>query len=174
MFLVICCLGVVWERRQLRRSHRYATREPVALFNPQSGVRAGAWLRDLSTTGIGLSVDSREPQSSSHLRLQAVDSYGNHHDLALQVIRVDEENGRKTVGCRFETADESVRRQVIGFVYGDSGRWKYFTETRRGKGIGTIRAFCKLVGIGLRGTGRHAAGLTRLVIQRIRRQTKTG
>jgi cellulose synthase (UDP-forming) len=31
MFLVICCLGVVWERRQLRRSHRYATREPVAL-----------------------------------------------------------------------------------------------------------------------------------------------
>ena len=62
---------------------------------------------------------------------------------------------------------------MIGFVYGDSGRWKYFTEGRRGKGIGTIRAFFKLVNIGLKGTWRHAAGLTRLGIRRIRRQPKT-
>jgi len=168
MLLVICCLGVVWERRQLRRSHRYTTREPVTLFCPQSRSSVAAWLRDLSTTGIGLWVDSRETRISTQLRLQAVDSYGHRHELPLQVIRIDDEGGRKTLGCRFETDDESIRRQVIGFVYGDSGRWKYFTDGRHGKGIGTIRAFFKLVGIGLRGTWRHAAGLARLGVGRLR------
>jgi cellulose synthase (UDP-forming) len=174
LLLVICCLGVVWERRQLRRSHRYGTREAVTVFDPQSGARVPALLRDLSTTGIGLAVDSNGPRMPPHLRLQAVDSYGNRHDLPLQVIRVEEnEGGRRTLGCRFETDDASVRRQVIGFVYGDSGRWKYFTEGRRGKGIGTIHAFFKLVNIGLKGTWRHATGLTRLGIQWIRRQPRT-
>jgi cellulose synthase (UDP-forming) len=173
MLLIICCLGVVWERRQLRRSHRYATREPVTVCDPPSGARVQAWLHDLSTTGIGLTVDSREDRLPAHLRLQAEDSYGNRHDLPLHVIRVDDKGGRKTLGCRFETDDAAVRRQVIGFVYGDSGRWKYFTEGRHGKGIGTIRAFFKLVNIGLKGTWRHATGLTRLGIRRIRRQPKT-
>jgi len=173
MLLIICCLGVVWERRQLRRSHRYATREPVTVCDPPSGARVQAWLHDLSTTGIGLTVDSREDRMSSHLRLQAEDSYGNRHDLPLHVIRVDDGGGRKTLGCRFETDDAAVRRQVIGFVYGDSGRWKYFTEGRHGKGIGSIRSFFKLVNIGLKGTWRHATGLTRIGIRRIRRQPKT-
>jgi len=173
LLLVICCLGVVWERRQLRGSHRYSTREAVTVFDPRSGARVPALLRDLSTTGIGLTVDSNELRMSPHLRLQAVDSYGNRHDLPLQVIRVENGRGRQTLGCRFETDDASVRRQVIGFVYGDSGRWKYFTAGRRGKGIGTIHAFFKLVNIGLKGTWRHATGLARLFLQWIRRQART-
>ena len=173
LLLVICCLGVVWERRQLRRSHRYSTREAVTVFDPRSGARVPALLRDLSTTGIGLTVDSNELRMSPHLRLQAVDSYGNRHDLPLQVIRVENGRGRQTLGCRFETDDASVCRQVIGFVYGDSGRWKYFTAGRRGKGIGTIHAFFKLVNIGLKGTWRHATGLARLFLQWIRRQART-
>ena len=173
LLLVICCLGVVWERRQLRRSHRYSTREAVTVFDPRSGARVPALLRDLSTTGIGLTVDSNELRMSPHLRLQAVDSYGNPHDLPLQVIRAESAGGRQTLGCRFETDDASVRRQVIGFVYGDSGRWKYFTEGRRGKGIGTIHAFFKLVNIGLKGTWRHAAGLARMCLQWVRRRART-
>jgi hypothetical protein len=86
------------------------------------------------------------------------------------VLRTQEEGGSKILGCRFESGDETLRRQVIGFVYGDSRRWKYFAETHRIPGIGTIRAFFKLMRIGLRGSGRHAAGLIRLGIQRMRRQ----
>jgi cellulose synthase (UDP-forming) len=173
LLLVICCLGVVWERRQLRGSHRYSTREAVTVCDPPSGTRVPALLRDLSTTGAGLTVDSREARMPARLRLQAVDSYGSRHDLPLQVIRVDDEGGRKTLGCRFEIDDATVRRQVIGFVYGDSGRWKYFAEGRRGKGIGTIHAFFKLMNIGLKGTWRHAAGLARLCVRSIERQVKT-
>jgi cellulose synthase (UDP-forming) len=172
MFLMVCCLGVVWERRQLRQSHRYATREPVTLSVPGRSERWQAWLRDLSSTGIRLWVDPHVHPASSRLLMQATDSYGNRHELPLQVIRVLDERGRRTLGCRFITADESVRRQVTGFVYGDSGRWKYFTEGRRGKAINTLRAFFKLVNIGLRGSWRHAAGLVNLGIQRIRRQAR--
>jgi cellulose synthase (UDP-forming) len=166
MFLMVCCLGVVWERRQLRQSHRYATREPVTLRVPESGEQWPAWLRDLSSTGIRLRVDHRVHLPSSRLLLQASDSYGNRYELPLHVIRAVDERGRKILGCRFIIEDESARRQVVGFVYGDSGRWKYFTEGRRGKAIGTLRAFFKLVGIGLKGSWRHAAGLTRLTMGR--------
>jgi cellulose synthase (UDP-forming) len=169
MFLMICCLGVVWERRQLRLSHRYVTRESVILKVPETGERWEAWLRDLSSTGIRLSVDPHVHLASSRLLLQAVDSYGNRHQLPLQVIRVVDERGRKTLGCRFVIENESVRRQVVGFVYGDSRRWRYFTEGRRGKAIGTLRAFFRLVSIGVRGSWRNAAGLASLAIQRIRR-----
>jgi cellulose synthase (UDP-forming) len=169
MFLMICCLGVVWERRQLRLSHRYVTRESVILKVPETGERWEAWLRDLSSAGIRLSVDPHVHLASSRLLLQAVDSYGNRHQLPLQVIRVVDERGRKTLGCRFVIENESVRRQVVGFVYGDSRRWRYFTEGRRGKAIGTLRAFFRLVSIGVRGSWRNAAGLASLAIQRIRR-----
>jgi hypothetical protein len=92
--------------------------------------------------------------------------------LPVQVVRVDPAGGRTHLGCRFEIEDETVRREVISFVYGDSARWKYFTETRRAKGISTIRAFFKLMYIGLKGMLRHAAGLTQLGLNRIRSQAR--
>jgi len=129
-------------------------------------------LLDLSFTGVRLWIDHRVQLPSSRLLLQAADSYGNRHKLPLQVIRIVDEGGRKALGCRFIPEDESVWRQVVGFVYGDSGRWKYFTEGRRGKAIGTLRAFFKLVSIGLKGSWRHVAGLTHLAMSRLRSQRK--
>jgi cellulose synthase (UDP-forming) len=168
LFLVVCCLGVVWERRQLRRSHRYATREPVRLRPSDGGAPLAATLRDLSISGLGLSLDGRAAPGAQHLQLEAVDSYGHRYALPVQVLRARDENGTTTLGCRFVPGNEALRRQVIGFVYGDSGRWKYFSETRRTKTIGTFRAFFRLMRIGLKGSVRHAAGLMRLAVERIR------
>jgi cellulose synthase (UDP-forming) len=173
LFLVICCLGVVWERRQLRRSHRYSSRERVILKTPAGEGRWAAFLRDLSISGVGVTIDASQGLPGSQLVLEAADSYGKRYDLPIQVLRTQEEGRAKTLGCRFETGPEALRRQLIGFVYGDSRRWKYFAEGRRIPGIGTIRAFFKLVYIGLKGSGRHAAGLIRLGIQRIRSQAMT-
>jgi cellulose synthase (UDP-forming) len=173
LFLVICCLGVVWERRQLRRSHRYVTHEPVRLKAPDGRSPAAGFLRDLSISGLGLRVDAGAAPPAARLRLEASDSYGRRYALPIEVLRVQDEGGRTTLGCRFDVADEAVRRQVTGFVYGDSERWKYFSETRRAKVIGTVRAFFRLVRIGLKGSGRHAVGLMRLGIERIRSQVRT-
>jgi cellulose synthase (UDP-forming) len=169
LFLVICCLGVVWERRQLRRSHRYASREPVRVKPSDGGRPSAAILRDVSISGLGLSVDARMAPSEPHLLLEAADSYGHRYALPVQVLRTQDEGGRTTLGCRFAPEAEAVRRQVVGFVYGDSQRWKYFSESRHVEGIGTLRAFFRLVRIGLKGSGRHAAGLIRMGVGRVRR-----
>jgi hypothetical protein len=34
-------------------------------------------------------------------------------------------------GCEFDQPDEISRRQIIGFVYGDSRRLKYFSAVRQ-------------------------------------------
>jgi cellulose synthase (UDP-forming) len=169
MFLVICCLGVVWERRQLRCYHRYATHEAVGLAFPENGATLTASLENLSTAGVGLRVGRGTRLPSAQAILRAVDSFGQRFELPIQVLRTSVEPGYKTLGCRFVTPNEDLRRRVIGFVYGDSARWKYFADGRRVKGIGTIRAFFKLVGIGLKGSWRHAAGLMRLGMSRILR-----
>jgi len=170
MFLVICCLGVVWERRQLRRSHRLTLQERVTLLDPQGAMSIKAWLRDLSAAGAVFSIDAALPHSPSDLRLEAADSYGGRHELPIQMVRVDSQRGRTRLGCRFDIQDETDRRRVISFVYGDSARWKYFTEARRAKSVGTIFAFFKLMRIGLKGMARHAAGLMQLGLNRIRLQ----
>jgi cellulose synthase (UDP-forming) len=169
MFLVICCLGVVWERRQLRRSHRYVTREDVTLRDPATGEVLPATLQDLSTSGLGLAVSCRTAPGSGRYVLQARDSYGNRYELPVEVLRVRElGGGRMALGCRFDMADEETRRQVIGFIYGDSGRWKYFAEHRNVAGIGTIRSFFNLVRTGLKGSGRNLAGLAKMAGERLR------
>jgi cellulose synthase (UDP-forming) len=167
LFLVICCLGVVWERRQLRRSHRYTAREPVILNTADGDGRFGAFLRDLSISGIGMSIDAGLNLPTAQLVLEAADSYGNRYDLPIQVLRTQNGGRTQTLGCRFEAGHEALRRQVIGFVYGDSGRWKYFAESHRIQSIGTVRSFFQLVQIGLKGSWRHAAGLARLATERL-------
>jgi cellulose synthase (UDP-forming) len=127
-----------------------------------------ASLRDLSISGLGLRVDAGAAPCASRLLLEARDSYGHRYALPIRVLRVQDEAGGQTLGCRFEIADEAARRQVVAFVYGDSGRWKYFCETRRVKTIGTFRAFFRLVRVGLKGSGRHAAGMVRLTLGRMR------
>lgn len=169
LFLVICCLGVVWERRQLRRSHRYATEESVTLRDPASGDLLPATLRDLSTTGLGLVTSAGAAAGSGRYILQARDGYGNRYELPVEVLRAfDLEGGGRALGCRFDVAEEPTRRQVIGFVYGDSTRWKYFSENRSTAGIGSFRSFINLVRTGLKGSGRNLAGVTRMAAARIR------
>jgi cellulose synthase (UDP-forming) len=173
MFLVICCLGVVWERRQLRCYHRYTTHEEVVLAFPEAGTTLSASLQNLSTAGVGLQVARGARLPSANALLRAVDSFGRPYELPIQVLRTRLEHGSRILGCRFMTSSEELWRRVIGFVYGDSARWKYFADGRRVQGIGTIRAFFKLVRIGLQGTWRHAAGLMRLGLSRILRQAKS-
>jgi cellulose synthase (UDP-forming) len=168
MFLVICCLGVVWERRQLRASHRYGTREDVTVRRADNGERLPAAVLDLSLSGIGLEVQTAEPLRDQELIMEVGDSYGNRYALPIRVLRTGGLRDRQRLGCRFDMSDPEVRRQVIGYVYGDSRRWKYFAEARRVKGVGSFRAFYRLVRIGLKGSWRHAAGMTRLTARRLR------
>jgi cellulose synthase (UDP-forming) len=157
LLLVICCIGVVWERRQLRLAHRYTTSEPVTLLPAGSTEALAARMIDLSTTGVGLMLENAT--ASDAFVLGASDSYGNTYELPARVLRVQNRPGRVMLGCHFEAGSPEVLRRIIGFVYGDSGRWKYFADARHTGGVSSLRALYRLVRIGLKGSWRNAAGL---------------
>jgi hypothetical protein len=56
------------------------------------------------------------------------------------------------------------RRRIIGFVYGDSRRLKYFYEAKFGRTLGSFRGLIYLLAIGGRGSLRNVAGIARIFL----------
>ena len=163
MVLILCCLGVVWERRQVRRAHRYETREPVTLRAPGSKLPAAATLVDLSTAGVRV-ISAAAPRSpGDRLILEARDSGGRLHVLPLSVRRRQRHDAGQILGCEFEHPDEQTYARIIDFVYGDSGRWKYFYDAKLGRTVNSLKGFLIILGIGVRGSLRNLVGILRLL-----------
>ena len=60
IIILLSCLGVVWERRQVRGMHRYPTDEMAELEAGETGIRIPVKIVDLSISGIGLEVSGDE------------------------------------------------------------------------------------------------------------------
>jgi len=63
------------------------------------------------------------------LIIEARDSGRREYTLPVRVTRQDIGPAGMSLGCEFEPPDEAARAQIVGFVYGDSNRWKYFTRS---------------------------------------------
>ncbi len=161
--LTLCCLGVVWERRQVRRAHRYETREPVALRAPGSDVSITATLIDLSTVGVRVATEPTAEIAGDRLTLEARDSGGRLHALPLSVRRRTRDGSGLSLGCEFERPDEETYGNIIDFVYGDSGRWKYFYDAKLGRTVTSLKGFLIILGIGVKGSVRNLVGIGRLL-----------
>jgi cellulose synthase (UDP-forming) len=164
LLLTLCCLGVVWERRQLRRSHRYETREPISIRLPGSDVCMPATITDLSTSGVGLTTDAIYDIPGGRVILETEDRGEHRFVLPARVIRRDCGPRGMSLGCEFEQPNEISRRQIIGFVYGDSRRLKYFYDVKIGRTLGSLRGFINLLAIGGKGSLRNAAGIARIFL----------
>jgi cellulose synthase (UDP-forming) len=164
LLLILCCLGVVWERRQLRRSHRYETSEPVSIRLPGSAVCMAATITDLSTSGAGLTTEEIFDIPGGRIILETPDLGRHGFALPARVIRCECGPAGMSLGCEFEQPNEISRRQIIGFVYGDSRRLKYFYEAKIGRKISSFRGFINLLAIGGRGSLRNAAGIARIFL----------
>jgi cellulose synthase (UDP-forming) len=161
--LILCCLGVVWERRQVRRAHRYETREPVLLRAPDSGEATAATLIDLSTVGVRVVTEPAAGAAGQRLILEAHDSEGRLHALPLIVRRRARHASGLSLGCEFEHPDEETYAQIIDYVYGDSGRWKYFYDAKLGRTVNSLKGFLIILGIGVKGSLRNLFGIGRLL-----------
>ncbi|MFO7708784.1 MAG: glycosyltransferase [Desulfobacterales bacterium] len=163
LVLTLCCLGVVWERRQIRRAHRYETREPVALRVPGSEGATPATLIDLSTAGVRVVAEPKAEITGDRLILEARDGAGRPHALPLSVRRRVRQASGLILGCEFDQPDEQTYGRIIDFVYGDSGRWKYFHDAKLGRTVNSLKGFLIILGIGVRGSLRNLAGIGRLL-----------
>jgi cellulose synthase (UDP-forming) len=164
LLLTLCCLGVVWERRQLRRSHRYETREPISIRLPGADVCMAATVTDLSTTGAGLMIEGAFDIPGGRIILETEGLGQRQFALPARVIRRASGPAGMSLGCEFDQPDEISRRQIIGFVYGDSRRLKYFYEAKFGRTLGSFRGLIYLLAIGGRGSLRNVAGIARIFL----------
>jgi len=164
LLLTLCCLGVVWERRQQRRAHRYETCEPISIRLPGSNVCMAGILNNLSTTGAGLTTDEIFDIPDGLIILEAGGTESHRFVLPARVIRHECGPAGMSLGCQFERPNEISYRQIIGFVYGDSGRLKYFYEAKIAKKVNSFRGFLNLLAIGAKGSLRNAAGIARIFL----------
>ncbi len=164
LMLTLCCLGVVWERRQLRRSHRYETHEPISIRLPGAGVCMAAAVTDLSTTGARLTTEKTFDIPGGRIILETEGRGERHVSLPARVIRCTKGPAGMNLGCEFDQPDEVSRRQIIGFVYGDSRRLKYFYEATLGRTHDSLSGLINLLAIGGRGSLRNAAGIARIFL----------
>ena len=164
LLLTLCCLGVVWERRQLRRSHRYETSEPIAIRLPGTDICMAATATDLSTTGAGLTTREILDIPGDRIIIEAESSGQPRFALPARVIRRDRGPEGVSLGCEFDQPNEISRRQIIDFVYGDSRRLKYFYEAKFGRKIDSLSGLINLLAIGGKGSLRNAAGVARIFL----------
>jgi cellulose synthase (UDP-forming) len=168
LFLMLCCLGVVWESRQLRKAHRYSVNKEVKLLDTTGDKSLPATMVDLSTIGASVVAKIDKDPVNKILILNAKDSDGHQYNLPIQILRSKPTAQGMFLGCRFEITAEEIYRQIIAFVYGDSNRLKYFHQTKAERTNNIIGGFANLIRIGLKGTYRNLKGVLGLSLHNFR------
>jgi cellulose synthase (UDP-forming) len=167
MLLMLCCLGVVWERKQLRQAHRFVSLEPAQISIGAEAGKIDAVITDLSSGGAGLLVASNVRLSEKDdLTLFVTDSYGHAYRLPLAITRIERSPAGLSIGTSFELTDKATLLSVVGFIYGDSRRWKYFFEKRPQSHVNSVSGFAYLVKIGFKGFLRNFTGILVLTWKR--------
>jgi cellulose synthase (UDP-forming) len=171
LLLLLAALGVVWERRQIRATHRIPTRETVTVG--LDGPECEAVLSDLSLEGAGLEVQDGFPAGEGgELVIRSRDNMGRNHVIRARIMRSwnNPENGRPVLGCRFVIEDDEEYLRIIDFVYGDSSRWLRFWTRRRGRRRVIPLALLRLMVVGAVGGWRNLRGVGHVAKERMKKQ----
>ncbi|KJR40655.1 cellulose synthase, catalytic subunit [Candidatus Magnetoovum chiemensis] len=189
--MVLSCLGVVWEKRQMRAMHRYATDENVLLDLKDGNGMVSATLFDLSLSGAGIrlnatmsEVKEKEIDSTkmsekntigdirkltgSHIIIHAKDSYGNRYSLPVEVKQHRNKGDHSILGCLFTGTEQADMTDVINFVYGDSSRWKFFSQRGKTAPVGYVSGSLLLIKTGIIGTLTNFRGVWSIVMENMK------
>ncbi len=159
--LVLACLGVVWERRQIRRFHRAWTKGKAVLY--LNGNRIEGEVKDVSLGGIGIEVDKKyDLKKGDKINITTKDSYGYEYYLKIEVVRTSNIGKKVYLGCRFLLDTKEDFENLVKFVYGDSKRWILFWQ-RKSKHMSSIRSFIYLVSKGLRGSIYNLKNIPKII-----------
>jgi cellulose synthase (UDP-forming) len=167
MILLLACLGVVWEKRQLRRQHRYETCEKVTLEYDHKFISGTTF--DLSVSGVGIEIDDDSGlEINDRLVLHVKDSRGEAYQLPVRIEHIAFVNDQRKLGCSFVTDTLTQLTAVVNFVYGDSSRWKFYGQHHQNARIGNFLGFLNLLKTGISGFFSNFKGISSLVYQYIK------
>ncbi|MEJ8571573.1 UDP-forming cellulose synthase catalytic subunit [Microbaculum marinum] len=165
LIIVGCALGVVSERRDLRRNIRVAlARRAEATFGGQSHA---ATVLDASTGGVRLSIPGVESGrieegSTLLLRLVRPRSEAANQPIELTVQRATHNGEGVVLGCRVASPTADDFRVIADMIYADSSKWSEF-QNRRRVNIGVLWGTIQFLFMAIFQTGR---GLTYLFARR--------
>ncbi len=169
LLLLLLCLGVVWEKRQIRKKYRMPVKEPILLRAQNSG--ESGWLKglatDLSEEGMGIILDG-ETSFSEHtmIEIKTENSAGRHFLFTAEIIRIMEHGNGVQLGCQYEYEDEESFLAITNYLYGESDRWEKLWKARQHK-VPIIAGFFFVLKLGFTGTYHHFRGLTRICWKKI-------
>jgi len=160
LMMLMLCLGVVWEKRQIRRFHRFKAQGLVMLGDPDSLDYMPTALFDLSLLGMGVLIPTPAPYAiGQKIAAQAKDSYGNSYTFRLRVERIFPHGGMHYIGTQFLIPNDKAMADVVGFVHGDSARFQYFARSLFNKRIGLVTGLYYLIAKSLSGTVQNIQGI---------------
>uniref|UniRef100_A0A832EJQ2 Glycosyltransferase n=1 Tax=Desulfacinum infernum TaxID=35837 RepID=A0A832EJQ2_9BACT len=178
LFIILLCLGAVWEMHQWRRHHRVLTREPAVLSFP-NGQLVPVQVDDMSLGGVGLRMPFTGValvHEGDRLTLEAQDSTGRSYRLGVKVLRINRRTqaaptAKVHLGCAWVLDTPHETAEVVGFIYGDSERWRRLWESRPQDYLALWRGYGFLLKIGIEKSLRAFGGLVGLLTEKTRRIT---
>ncbi len=167
ILILLCCLGVVWERRQIRSMPRYPTKETAFLEDKKTGTKFAVTIIDLSISGIGMEITKENNILSigNEYILHASDSFGTQYSLPVQVANHRQKQNKVILGCTFNTDGKNLN-QVVSFVYGDSERWNLTGQLASSSPISVLAGLFRILKIGIVGFLVNTRGVSKLLFRK--------
>jgi cellulose synthase (UDP-forming) len=172
LFMLMLCLGVVWERRQIRKKHRMPVQEKIRVQRQDAEEWFDVVTTDLSEEGLGFNIraDCGIGQGDM-IRIEAKDQSNRLYIVSAEVVRSITKEGMLHLGCMYEYVDEESFLNITNYFYGDSDRWQRLWNMRM-KRVSLGKGMYMVLKLGFRGTYQHFTGLNKLVIRWLYKKQK--
>jgi len=172
LIMILLCLGVVWERKEIRQKYRIPVQESVRVrIKDEEGAD---WLpglaTDLSEEGVGIMLFGRKTFSENTMvEIETIDSVQQRFLFTARIVRVsrDREQNRTQLGCEYQFEDEESFLAITNHLYGASDRWEQFW-IRQQQPVSIFAGFFGIFKLGVFGAVQHFSGLVRLGWKNIR------
>ncbi len=165
-FIILACLGIVWERRQLRHFSRAWAKGDLEIIYDKRRIKGE--IRDISLSGIGFEVVSNEEilfNKGQKFVILMKDNLGKGYKFEIEIVRSLKKRKGVYLGCQFIIKNKVEFENLVKFVYGDSQRWIEFWK-RKSKSISAVRGFLYLIKKGIEGSLENLRGIVAEIIYR--------
>jgi len=110
----------------------------------------------------------RKDLTGSHIIIHAKDSYGNKYSLPVEVRQHRHKGEHSILGCLFIGTEQADMTDIINFVYGDSSRWKFFSQRGKTAPVGYVSGSLLLIKTGIIGTLTNFRGVWSIVMENMK------
>lgn len=163
LVIVLACLGVVWEKKHIRKFHRLPIKMPAKIYFPRINYSVDANIKDLSLGGAR--VEFAGETGGLNIRLgedvliDLKDSYGEEYKFKCSVVHTYSKQEKSEIGIEYELLeDKETFADLVKFFYGDSNRWSELREARL-QNIGIWEGLIFFIRKGLKGGLENFKGI---------------